>query len=435
MIYTFENTPELAGVQVKVEIRGNKIHFDCSGPDKETYQPFLQLYFDWFNRLRPITVHEGANVYSLYLPPIPSGGDSRLLEGIFRDKLFGYKTPRAVTIGVTADCQYKCIHCSAEDYSCHSGDILSGQEIEKVIAEGIALGLTNITFTGGEPLLRSDLNDLIKCVPKDKAVTQIFTNAGFLNSERAASLKSSGLQVIKVSLDSPDPSEHDRFRRCKGAFDAVERGIRYALEAGLLVGLSTYATNESVKENSLKQIASLAAEWGAHEVSVFDVIPTGRLLHNDEILMTENTRKDLLAQAKSLNREYKGNPRIVTQTWTNSYAGFAAYFGCLAGTYQYHISPFGEFTPCDFTPISFGNIRSETTRSLWEKMTAHPAYCEHKRECRMQSPAFRQKYIHNLPRRSELPVPIEKLDEMLYINMLKTNEDRKRQDSYLQDLS
>ena len=409
MTYTFHDTAQLAGLSVEVENAGEKIHFEVSGPNAETYAPLIKLYYDWFNRTGPITVHEGRNVYSLYLPPIPSGGDSRLLEGIFRDKLFGLKTPRAVTIAVTSACQCRCEHCSAEDYSCSIQE-LSQDEVRKIIAESLDLGLTNVTFTGGEPLLRRDLETLIACVPAERAVSKIFTNAALLDAERAVRLKRAGLQAIKISLDSPEPSEHDRARRRAGSFKEVARGVQCALDAGLLVGLSTYATNEAVREHRLGRMAALASEWGVHEISVFDLIPTGRLLGRDDLLMTEDARKGLLEEARSLARVHGGRPRIVTQSWTNSARGFAAYFGCLAGTYQYHISPSGDFTPCDFTPLCFGNVRSNSIRSLWKKLSEHPAYCEHQRECRMQSSTFRQKYVHPIPAAMALPVPIEMLD-------------------------
>lgn len=410
MLYSFENTPQLAALRVEVERVGNRIEFEVLGPEKETYAQLIQLYYDWFNRVGPIAVHEGRNVYSLYLPPIPSCGDARLLEGIFRDKLFNLRTPRAVTIAVTHDCQCRCIHCSAEDFS-GSAEPLSCEEIEKIVSKGLAMGLTNVTFTGGEPLLREDLEKIVASVPEEQAVSKIFTNGALLSAERAASLKASGLQAVKLSLDSADPFKHDRLRQRHGSFREVENGVRSALDAGLLVGVSTYATNESVAEGELGHLASLAAEWNVHEISVFDVIPTGRLLHAEESLMGEETRKELMEQARTLNREFGGRPRIVTQSWTNSPSGFAAYFGCLAGTYQFHVTAYGEFTPCDFTPISFGNVRSESLDRLWKKLAAHPAFCEHRRECRMQSPAFREKYIQPIPENAPLPFPIEKLDD------------------------
>ncbi len=409
MLYTFSNTPQLAALQVDVERVGDRIEFEVRGREKDLYAPLIQLYYDWFNRTGPIAVHEGRNVYSLYLPPIPSGGDARLLEGIFRDKLFQLRTPRAVTIAVTHDCQCRCIHCSAEDHRT-SGEPLSCGEIGRVVSDGLAMGMTNVTFTGGEPLLREDLEDLVTSVPEDLAVSKVFTNGALLTAERAASLKAAGLQAVKLSLDSPDPFKHDRLRQRHGSFQEVEKGVKDALEAGLLVGLSTYATKESVAEGTLGHLASLAAEWNVHEISVFDVIPTGRLLHDDGALMDEDTRKALMEQARTLNREFGGRPRIVTQSWTNSPSGFAAYFGCLAGTYQFHVTAYGEFTPCDFTPISFGNVRNESVDRLWKKLAAHPAFCEHRRKCRMQTPAFREQYIRPIPEGVPLPYPVEKLD-------------------------
>ena len=409
LVYTFESTPELRGLKVEVENDGDNLRFAVSGPRSDSLGPLIKLYFDWFNRIGPITTHEGRNVYSLYLPPIPSPADARLLEGVFRDKLLNLPTPRALTLAVTRACQCRCMHCSAEDYAV-SHDVLSLDEIERVIDESVALGLCNVTFTGGEPLLRDDLAALISCVPPAKAVARVFTNAAILHAERAVSLKAAGLHAITVSLDSAEPSEHDRLRRREGSFKEVERGVANALDAGLLVGLSTYATTESVREGRLRGITSLAAAWGVHEVSVFDVIPTGRLLSCNEVIMSEDSRQKLLEEAASLNRQHRGRLRVITQSWTNAAAGFAAYFGCLAGTYQFHITPQGDFTPCDFTPISFGNVRLESTESLWKKLSTHPAYCQHQRECRMQSPTFRRKYIDPIPDRAELPFPIEKLE-------------------------
>ena len=410
MIYRFENTPQLSDLQVEVESIGDKIQFELSGPKTDFFLPLVKLYYDWFNRIGPITAHQGRNVYSLYLPSIPSGADARLLEGVFRDKLFRLRTPRAVTIAVTHECQCRCIHCSAED-NLATGERLSTGEIQRTISEGLDLGLANMTFTGGEPLLREDLEELIAFVPREKAVSKVFTNGALLDAKRASSLKAAGLQSVKLSLDSPDPFEHDRLRQRHGSFREVESGLACALEAGLLIGLSTYATNESVRKGRLTEVASLAVEWRVHEVSVFDVIPTGRLLHQHGMLMTDDARRELMQEADRLNHELGGHPRITTQSWTNSTSGFAAYFGCLAGAYQYHITAYGEFTPCDFTPISFGNVRSESVASLWQKLGNHPAYCTHRPDCRMQSSSFRQKYIDPIPEKAPLPYPIEKLDE------------------------
>ena len=254
---------------------------------------------------------------------------------------------------------------------------LSLEEIKRVVEESLALGVNNITFTGGEPLLFPDLEQCISAVPQELAVVQVFTNGLTLDLRRASSLKAAGTYAVQISLDSPDPEEHDRLRGKKGASQSVREAVANALEAGLLVGLSTYATNRSIEDGSLKRIVELAGEWGVHEVSVFDVIPTGRLLRQEEIMLTAESRRSLRKLELVCNKPTNGLPRMSTQSWTNSGRGFAKSFGCLAGNYQFHITACGDLMPCDFTPISFGNVRNHSVADLWKKLTTHPAYCRH----------------------------------------------------------
>ncbi len=246
-------------------------------------------------------------------------------------------------------------------------------------------------------------------VPRELSRVQAFTNALLLDEARAARLKEAGLFAVQLSLDSPDAAEHDRLRGVAGAFDAVREGVHHARGAGLLVGVSTYATNESVAARHLTRIARLADEWGVHEVTVFDVLPTGRLFRRTDLLLTEQSRKQLLHEAAALNRSFRGRPHVITQAWTNSGRGFARFIGCLAGNYQFHITASGDFTPCDFTPLAIGSVRQRSVSDLWRTMVDHPAYCQHSKGCRMQSEAFRERYIDPIPAGAPLPFPIDRL--------------------------
>lgn len=408
--YDFAGTPELRALLVEVENRGDKIIFEVSGAGSELFGAVIRPYFEWMNRRGPIAVYEGSNVYSLCMPPIPSKAHARMVEGFLQTFVFRKRTPQALTLGVTDECQCRCVHCSAGQRR-SPRPVLSLQELRRVVDESLALGVTNISFTGGEPLLREDLEDCVSAVPKEKAVVQVFTNAVDLDAKRAASLKAAGVWGLQVSLDSPDPGEHDRLRGRKGTFHAVERGVKAAREVGLLVALSTYVTDRCLKEDKLRGLATLAAHWGAQEISVSDVIPTGRLLRRDDLLLTENSRKMLLEQARLLNEEFKGRTRLLPVSWTNSGSGyFSKSLGCIAGNFQFHVTAVGDFTPCDFTPLSFGNVRSESIADLWKKLTEHSAYCRHQNACRMQTPDFRKKYIHTIPEGADLPFPIGQLD-------------------------
>ncbi len=190
----------------------------------------------------------------------------------------------AVTIGVTTECQYRCIHCSAKGRSKSRPD-LSFHELRNTVQQCLDLGVTNITVTGGEPLLRDDLEQLISSVPLDQAIGQVFTNSCNLTFKRAKSLKEVGAFGIHISLDSFDPVEHDRLRGADGAFRAVEEGVCNALEAGLFVEVVTYVTRQSALNHNLILIADLCAKWRVQEISVFDAIKTGGFSHQEEITL------------------------------------------------------------------------------------------------------------------------------------------------------
>jgi MoaA/NifB/PqqE/SkfB family radical SAM enzyme len=212
-----------------------------------------------------------------------------------------------------------------------------------------------------------------------------------------------------ISLDSVNPSENDHFRGYKDSFKFVEKGVKNALEAGLLVGISTYVTRDKALNHDIVPMAELCAEWGVHEITVFDAIQTGELIEENGITLNKRARKLLLKDSNNINKKYKNTPRMITQTWTNSGRGFSRFIGCLAANLQLHITAQGDVTPCDFTPLSFGNIKKEPLSELWKKILHHPAYNCRRQTCRMPDPEFRMKYIDPIPENADLPFPIDKL--------------------------
>ncbi len=387
--YTFPHIPRFRRIRMLVSNHGNKLSMKLKGPFALLLKPIFAVYFIAYGRLDRVGVRKGANVYTLFVPPIPSKAHTRTFENLVRRQFYGERIPMAVTIAVTNKCQCRCRHCSLPDVVTKEPE-LSVEELQQVVQQSLELGVTNITFTGGEPLLHHDLEQVIATVPEDKAVSLVFTNALELTRERIRSLKRAGLYGIQVSVDSPDPEEHDAWRGIPGLFDKVRQAIRHAHEEDLMLGLSSYATNEFVEKGKLAKLAALAAEWGAHELTVFDVIATGRLLHHPDIMLTPENRQRLIAEELKLRKQYKGRVLIVTQAWTNSGKGYARLIGCLAGHFQYHISAIGEFRPCDFTPFSFGSVRQSSVAELWKKLTEHPAYRDHCYACRMQMESFRK---------------------------------------------
>lgn len=411
--YRFPEAPELAGLSVTAEARGRLVTLRPRGRGALRFVPYLTAYSAWLTAAGPIEAGDDSHpgLYSLYLPPLPSEPHRRQILGDLRTLVLHDPSPLALTLGVTDRCQCTCGHCSAVR---RDGEAvpLSGDELHRVIAQALDdLNVDVITFTGGEPLLRDDLEDLVACVPTEKAITLVFTNGLLLDPGRARSLAAAGLFGVHLSLDSPDPVEHDRLRGHDGCFAAVEQAAKAATGAGLKVGISTYISRHTARSDRLERIAALAASWGAVEVTVFDAIATGRLFEHPEIHMSPEDHRAVVAQGKRISRRYGNRPRVVTQSWTNDPHSFGRLIGCLAATLQVHVTAHGELAPCDFTPLSFGNVREAPLDELWRRLVAHPEWSRRRLKCRMQDPAFRTRYIDTIPAGAPLPCPITALDD------------------------
>ncbi|TXT62650.1 MAG: Antilisterial bacteriocin subtilosin biosynthesis protein AlbA [Promethearchaeota archaeon] len=350
----------------------------------------------------------GKRVANTFAPPVGSGAMFRALWASLKSRIFRMHYPVAMTFAVNYECQCECIHCSAGRHKRDDMKELSTQEAKRVIDESLDLGISILAFTGGEPLLRNDIYDLISYVDKKKTVPLLFTNGEFLTKENVENLVKAGLYSLFVSIDSSNPLEHNRLRRREGLFQKAVEGIKRAKEAGLFVGISTYATRSGTEKNAYKKIYALAKELATHNVMLFDGVATGNMLHDTSELLTQEQREKIRSFSSYI---FKHNiiPPLSSQSWQNSIEGYLGGIGCLAASIQYYVSAYGEVTPCDFTPLSFGNIREESLKKIWKRMVKHPAYSYRSTCCRMQHPTFRKLFIDPIPKQAKLPYNINKI--------------------------
>jgi len=132
-------------------------------------------------------------------------------------------------VSVTPECNLSCIYCHREGESAPKG-LLSTSEIGDVLSTAAKFDIKSVKFTGGEPLLREDLVDIVDMVP-DSMESSITTN-GILLADYAGELKEAGLSRVNISLDSLNP---DTYKKITGSdrLSDVLHGIDVALEAGL----------------------------------------------------------------------------------------------------------------------------------------------------------------------------------------------------------
>ena len=381
-----------------------KMACDLSGPMKGAVADKVEAFLAVVNRLKIIAEKDGKNVYNLYNPPMPSPAAMRPFERKLRTMAEKIVFPATSTLSVTPRCPCRCVHCSADRFVTSDRKELSTEELKHVVDQALDLGVCTMIFTGGEPMVREDLPDLIAHVDKNRAHVMIFTSGVLLAEKNVALLAKAGLGSLNVSIDADTAEVHDDLRRLPGAFRKAMEGARRAREAGILTGISTYGSHDTVASGALEHILRIAQDEGFQEVTIFDCVPTGKFLARPDVIMG---RKDI-KRIRELADKYNAMARpmgVTAQAKANAYDGG----GCFGGFAQFYMTCYGDINPCDFNPITFGNVRDEPLETIWRRLVSHPEYAPHRHSCRMQSARYRAKYIEPICEEERLPVRIERL--------------------------
>lgn len=138
-------------------------------------------------------------------------------------------------ISVTDRCNLRCVYCMGEEgiETLTHGDILSYEDILKVVSAGAELGISKIRITGGEPLIRKGVLGLVEEIAAIPGITDLaMTTNGILLDRYAPGLKKAGLKRVNISLDSLKPDLYRKITRC-GELDQALKGIEAALAYGL----------------------------------------------------------------------------------------------------------------------------------------------------------------------------------------------------------
>ena len=377
---------------------------------------FTMFYFQskFYKNYSNLGKWEGKMVTNTYAPPVGSRPMYRALKNLLKSNLTGHPYPVAMTFAVTYRCQCKCVHCSAGKHLRKDKKELSTEEAKRLIDESLKLGVTMLAFTGGEPLLREDIFDLISYVNKKKAFPIMFTNGLLLTDENIEKLVDAGLYSLFLSIDNPNPEEHNKLRGMPGLFETAIKGLEKMKSKGVFVGISSYATRSATIRGMYKEIYALAKKLGTKNLMLFDGVPPGDRLKDTSEMLTQEQREEIRKYSSEIYTQQK-IPPFSYQSWietgTESYLGG---LGCLAANIQYYASAYGDIAPCDFTPLSFGNVRTESLKKIWTRMVHHPAFNHRTSYCRMQHPKFRHFYIDTIPDDAILPYNINRLPRVDY---------------------
>ena len=274
-----------------------------------------------------------------------------------------------ISWNTTSRCNLFCRHCYRESgpENDRSGELTTAEGRE-LIASIRRAGFRLLIFSGGEPLLREDIFDLVAAARDAGLLPAMGTNGTLLTGETAARLAESGLRGVAVSVDSLDREYHDTFRGTPGAFDRAQQGIRNAIAAGLRVQINLTLTDRNLDQ--FDRMVDYYETMGVHAVHPFFLVPTGRALSMAEEELTSGAYfsmiRTVLEKQGSASLEIK--PTCAPQFMPMAKEmGIPQRFtrGCLAGTAYCCVLPDGDVHVCPYLPVRAGSVRERPFEDIW----------------------------------------------------------------------
>jgi radical SAM protein len=287
------------------------------------------------------------------------------------------QTPLVVIWEVTRACDLACFHCRASAQSCRDPLELSTEEGKKLIDDIAELDPPIFIFTGGDPLKRPDIYELVKYAA-GKGLHPAMTPSAtpLLNPDSLLGLKQAGLRRLALSLDGPTPALHDSIRGVTGSFARTLEAMFWANAIGLPVQINTTVSRRNIAE--LEHILSVIRSFRVVMWSLFFMVPTGRAevadLPSPEEFESAFARIYRLAQEAPFKiktteaqhyRRYMLQQRRSKNTDEVPDEGIPGILPVNEGKGFMFVSHTGEVQPSGFLPLSAGNVRGARVADIY----------------------------------------------------------------------
>ncbi len=310
-----------------------------------------------------------------------------------------------IAINLTRRCNLACDHCymDAETRESGSDSELTTTEVKGLLDQVCSrTNETMVVLTGGEPLLRKDLETLVAHGSRLGLAMVIGTNGVMLDEERVISLKAAGAMGVGISLDSLNPAHHDAFRGCSGSWERTLNGMEACRKHELPFQVHFSVTEKNAHE--VDAMIDFTRAVGAHILNIFFLVCTGRgesmsditparyeqVLH--QLVEAQKHSSDLIIRARCAPHYKRVAYQLDPESPLTRAQGYEG-GGCLAGIHYCRITPEGGITACPYIPIEEGNIRNTPFWEIWDQtpgfqqlrepeLTGQCGKCEFQKLCR-----------------------------------------------------
>jgi radical SAM protein with 4Fe4S-binding SPASM domain len=325
---------------------------------------------------------------------------------------FGIKIPQPTRVpvvivwNVTNKCNLHCLHCHQASSSSLQQKELTTNEAFKIIDNLSNAGLSILTFSGGEPLIRKDIYDLIQRATKNGIYCTIASNGILMKPETVKKLYNAGIKRVEIGLDGAQPKTHDFLRNKKGSFKATIKGIQNCVKNNYFEEVAITTTLYKSNAVEISQIVNLAESLGATRFYLNRLIPAGRGVNITNLDVSNKEKRRILdylynrfhksvingngiqcytrgmtylsrvgyqqshGQIFHVSEAFSGYDIMFKQKFDGELSRFVRKFakgfsGCSAGLTYCGLSAQGDILPCVPAHINLGNLLEKNLEDIW----------------------------------------------------------------------
>jgi len=275
--------------------------------------------------------------------------------------------PLALLAELTHRCPLRCPYCSNPRELARASDELDTATWSRVFTEAAALGVLQVHFSGGEPLVRRDLVELVAAATKAGLYVNLITSGIRLESDRLARLVEAGLEHVQLSLQGSDPASGDRIAGLAGSQLAKHQVAGLVREAGLPLTVNAVVHRQNL--NHLEDIIGLAVRLGADRLEVAHVQYYGWALANRAALLPSRRQLEIATATVEAARASLDGRLIIDYVPPDYHAQRPK--ACMGGWGRrfLNITPSGKALPCHAAEtlpgLHFPNVGEASLAEIW----------------------------------------------------------------------
>lgn len=279
----------------------------------------------------------------------------------------GIEPPLALLAELTHRCPLRCPYCSNPLELSRASAELDTATWKRILSEAAGLGVLQVHFSGGEPLVRRDLAELVRHAADVGLYGNLITSGIRLDSDRLAGLVAAGLEHVQLSFQDADIATGDRIAGLVGAQEAKRAAARLVRNAGLPLTINAVVHRQNL--DRLGEIIELAVSLGADRLEVAHVQYYGWALRNRAALLPSRDQLDAATATVEAARARLAGVMVIDYVLPDYYAHRPK--ACMGGWGRrfLNVSPAGKVLPCHaaetLTDLDFPDVAQASLSEIW----------------------------------------------------------------------